>query len=286
MISMSLILHSLAVISVVFYLLASIYYIGLLRNEGAKFPLARFSLAFGFLTQLSFLCLVFILTVTDDTSVVNLQDWLIVGLPFILNSIGCALIATFLVLERKMRIEGLGALLVPLAMMLMIAAGLLFHFSSSGEGFNDLGLLVIVHITSTTLANVCFVFSFAVSVALVMQEHAIKNKRFGLLQRKLPSINLLDRLNSMGLPIGFLLLSIGMALGVVIILVKGLNLFHLDPLLLGSTVSLAIYGVLNFERVFHGWRGSRVAWLSIAGFATVMASYVGVYFFGESIHAY
>ncbi|MEW5735530.1 MAG: cytochrome c biogenesis protein CcsA [Thermodesulfobacteriota bacterium] len=135
-------------------------------------------------------------------------------------------------------------------------------------------LWTIFHVLAIFLGNGAFVLAAAVGAAYLLQERAIKSKRHGFLYRRLPSLDVLDRMGYACVAFGFPLLTIGLAAGFVYAQRIWGHWWSWDPKEVWSAVTWFTYAALLHERVFVGWRGRKAAWLSIAGLALALATFV------------
>jgi len=81
-------------------------------------------------------------------------------------------------------------------------------------------------------------------------------------------------------------MTLGVATGFLFAYTRGVSMLGFDPRLLWSTLTLSVYLVLVVANYVYGLRGRRAAWLSVAGFSTVVASFVSVNILGGSFHVF
>ncbi|MGI5862342.1 MAG: c-type cytochrome biogenesis protein CcsB [Myxococcales bacterium] len=89
--------------------------------------------------------------------------------------------------------------------------------------------------------------------------------------------------------LGFVLLTFGLLVGAVWAKSAWGDYWFWDPKENWALVSWLVYASYLHLRHVKGWRGNRVAWLSIAGFAVVMFTYLGMELLptaAESAHVY
>ncbi len=85
---------------------------------------------------------------------------------------------------------------------------------------------------------------------------------------------------------GFLWLSIGIITGAVWANSAWGTYWSWDPKETWSLITWIVYAALLHARSMRGWRGKRVAWLSLTGFACVLFTYFGVNFLARGLHSY
>ena len=106
------------------------------------------------------------------------------------------------------------------------------------------------------------------------------------MRTKLPNLRALDKINVRLLSLGFLLMCFGVGTGFAFALNKGIAVFVLDSRLLWSSLTLGIYATLLLATAAKGYRGRRVAWFSVLGYATLIISFFSVNFLSGSFHVY
>jgi cytochrome c-type biogenesis protein CcsB len=85
---------------------------------------------------------------------------------------------------------------------------------------------------------------------------------------------------------GFLFLTVGIISGAVWANSAWGTYWSWDPKETWSLITWLIYAVFLHCRFMRGWRGRRAAWISVAGFASVVFTYIGVNFLLSGLHSY
>ena len=109
------------------------------------------------------------------------------------------------------------------------------------------------------------------------------------LPERLVSPNIAPALESVtdkGIAFGFLFLTVGILSGAVWANAAWGTYWSWDPKETWSLITWLIYAVFLHCRFMRGWRGTRAAWISVLGFASVMFTYFGVNFFLSGLHSY
>lgn len=210
--------------------------------------------------------------------------------PISLSLVGIVVVGAFLLFERRFRFSSLGGIIAPIGLFLFVLASFVFHIGREVSQAQDKvsvlsETLLYFHIGGTLLANVCLVLSFAVSVAVILHEVLLKRRQLTFIQRKLPSLFQLERINGYLVNSGFLLMVLGIGVGFLFALVSGMHISLLDARLQWSAATLVVYSLLMFARS-RGWRGRRVAWLGVAGFVMLIASSLTVNYWANTFHLY
>lgn len=85
---------------------------------------------------------------------------------------------------------------------------------------------------------------------------------------------------------GFLFLTIGIISGAVWANAAWGTYWQWDPKETWSLITWFIYAVFLHCRFMRGWKGKRAAWISVAGFASVLFTYFGVNYVLSGLHSY
>ncbi len=142
------------------------------------------------------------------------------------------------------------------------------------------------HASITILAYAFFALSSIGSAMYLLQEREIKQKRFGLFYSRLPSLEVLDKLNHHCLSVGFPMLTLGMITGILWSKQAWGVYWRWDPKETWSLVTWFIYAGVMHQRFTVGWRGRRVAIISIIAFVSAIFTLWGVSFFLEGAGGY
>jgi cytochrome c-type biogenesis protein CcsB len=143
-----------------------------------------------------------------------------------------------------------------------------------------------VHASITLFAYGFFALSCIGSIMYLLQEREIKQKRFGLFYSRLPSLETIDKLNHHCLTIGFPLFTLGLIAGSLWAKQALGTYWQWDPKETWSLVTWFLYAATVHQRFTVGWRGRRVAILSIVAFLSALFTLWGVSFLLEGVHVY
>jgi len=121
----------------------------------------------------------------------------------------------------------------------------------------------------------------------------IKAKHLGFFYARLPSLQVLDRMNHRAIQVGWLFLTIGLIVGVIWAaqarsyapVVPQLQAMSLeDPKIFVALLCWIVYSFELFGARRIGWGGRRTAYLSAVGFAIVLLNFVPVSYFLTKSH--
>ncbi len=185
-----------------------------------------------------------------------------------------ALVAAFLLLIWRYPIKVLGAMVAPLA-ALMVSGFLILPQPHGPVSPLLRGFWLTVHICLTLTGYAALALAGLGGVLYLIQERQIKGKQFGFFYRRLPSLSQLDTLNYWCLTIGFPLLTAGLISGSLYAQHTLGHFWNWDPTEIITLIAWLIYAVLLHERLAVGWRGRRAALLAICGFLVLVVAFVG-----------
>jgi ABC-type transport system involved in cytochrome c biogenesis permease subunit len=152
-----------------------------------------------------------------------------------------------------------------------------------------------VHMASLLFAYASFGIAGVLGLVYVLQFKEIKKKQLGYFYTRLPSLQILDAMNSRAVTIGLLLLTIGVSVGIVWTqqaradFPEDSNLAAIglaDPKVMITVVTWAVYAFSVLARRTLGWAGRRAAFLSTAGFVIVLLNFLTVRYFVETSHTF
>jgi ABC-type uncharacterized transport system permease subunit len=187
----------------------------------------------------------------------------------------------YLVLFLRHRERAIGPFLIPFVLAFSVLGVLLP--SNAPPDPATRGSLFAFHVTLAILAYAAFALSFVLSLLYLIQARQIRQGRTGVLFARLPSLEVIGRMNRTSVAIGIAVLSVSVALGVVWARQVWTSLG--DAKLVFAVVTLSVYGLLLWmDR--RGWEGPRVALLSIVGFVLVLFSYTFVNLYLSQSHVF
>ncbi len=193
---------------------------------------------------------------------------------------------TYLFVEYKTKSRAIGAFAMPFAVAAMA-------YASFNPNVRDAIEPLIPALQSNwLLAHVitCFIgyAAFAVACGLGIM-YLIKNMSShpdeGLLGA-FPSLKNIDELMHQTIIFGFLWLSIGIITGAVWANQAWGTYWSWDPKETWSLITWFVYATALHARFVRGWRGTKIAYISIIGFCSVIFTYFGVNFLLSGLHSY
>jgi ABC-type transport system involved in cytochrome c biogenesis permease subunit len=156
------------------------------------------------------------------------------------------------------------------------------------------GPLFGVHVSSLLFAYASFALACVIGITYVLLFKEIKAKHLGFFYARLPSLQVLDRMNQRAIVIGWVFLTIGMIVGAIWALqarggygagdprVQAMSLQ--DPKIFVALVCWFVYSFELFAARRIGWGGRRAAYLSAVGFVIVLFNFVPISYFLTKSH--
>jgi ABC-type uncharacterized transport system permease subunit len=172
----------------------------------------------------------------------------------------------YLVASARYRLTLGGAVVLPVALVLLVVARL----SPAGEQ-TDMIALGRIHISLATVGVGIFALAAALSAIYLVEERALKKKRFDTLafKDKGAPLDALDRWSNRLIWVGFPIFTVALVLGAIWVSKLGEDLTRIEyPL---AAVTWFAYATLIIARAAYGWRGRRAARLTLIGFAAALA---------------
>ena len=138
-----------------------------------------------------------------------------------------------------------------------------------------------IHILLSICAYSLLMISAVQAIMLAVQERLIKTKRAAKIMNTLPPLQVMEELLIQIIVIGFFILSLSLASGMMFI--EDLFAQHLIHKTVLSILAWLIYCTLLWGRWSAGWRGKRIIRWALGGFSALLLAYIGSKFVLEII---
>lgn len=195
------------------------------------------------------------------------------------------IVVVYLVIERQYQNRIIGAFTTPIAFLTMAYASMSPNISDHIQPLIPAlkSNWLIAHVMTCFIGYAAFAIAFGTSLMYLFKQKDAAGKSF--LLARFPETKMLDELNHQLIMFGFLFLSIGIITGAVWANSAWGRYWGWDPKETWSLITWFIYATLLHARMMRGWRGRRIAYLSIAGFMAVLFTYFGVNYL-PGLHSY
>jgi ABC-type transport system involved in cytochrome c biogenesis permease subunit len=232
------------------------------------------------------------------TFVIGMQTMEVRHLPFAnfsraVSSFVWLLSLSYLYLELTTDERSMGVFILPVIVGLQLIP-VLYPGSERADPVLD-SPWFWVHVSSLLFAYASFALAGVLGVTYMLQFKEIKKKHLGYFYTRLPSLQILDVMNSRAVTVGWIFLTFGVIVGAVwtaqarTIAPDDPNLRAMsldDPKIFVALLTWAVYSFAVFARRTLGWTGRRAAWLSSVGFAFAMVNFLAINYFVTTSHTF
>jgi ABC-type transport system involved in cytochrome c biogenesis permease subunit len=188
--------------------------------------------------------------------------------------------------------RGLGIFILPIVVLLQVLPTIQAPGAEPRSPVLE-SPLFWVHVSALLGAYASFGLAAVIGVTYVLQFKEIKKKHLHFFFTRLPSLQVLDVMNSRSVLIGWILMTAGLVAGAIWIVqartiapddprVQAMSVA--DPKIFVALITWFVYAFGMVARRAIGWRGKRFAYLSAVGFAIVLLNFVPVSYFLTDSH--
>jgi ABC-type uncharacterized transport system permease subunit len=141
-----------------------------------------------------------------------------------------------------------------------------------------------LHVTAALLGYAAITISAVYGFLFLMLYHEIKANRFGVIYKKLPNLETLEKMSFTAVQLAFLLLGVAIAAGFIWLPQAFTDFSYADPKLIGTIAVWGLYGIGIVAKQAGGWRGRRLMVLSLLGFVIALFSLTFINLFLSGFH--
>lgn len=146
--------------------------------------------------------------------------------------------------------------------------------------------LLGIHVGSALIGYAAITISAVYGFLYMMLYHDIKSSQFTVIYKRLPSLEILERMSFNATLLGFIFLTVAIAIGYVW-LPRAIEKFsYADPKLLSTIVVWLVYAAGLAAKKIVGWQGRKIMILSLIGFVVTIFSMTVINFFFSSFHKF
>ena len=195
------------------------------------------------------------------------------------------IVLLYLFIEQKYKNRTIGAFATPLAFLALAYASLSPNISDRIQPLLPAlkSNWLIAHVMTCFVGYAAFAIAFGISIMYMIKQRNAGGAA-GVLER-LPNPGVLDELTHQLVMFGFLFLTAGIITGAVWANSAWGRYWGWDPKETWSLITWFVYATLLHARLMRGWRGRRIALISVFGFAAVIFTYFGVNYL-PGLHSY
>ena len=263
------------------YLIASVAYaVYFARHSERAGRIATVTLVLGALTH---------------TFVIGMQTMQVGHIPFVgttgaVSAFVCLLALAYLYSEMMTDERAMGVFVVPLMALLQVIPAITNSVAERPPVLDSPWFAV--HVLALLCAYASFALACVVGVTYVLLFKELKAKHLGFFYARLPSLQVLDLMNSRAVAVGWFFLTLGLVVGAVWLVQVQLNttdpriqaMSLLDPKIFIVLLCWVVYSFALYARLSIGWSGRRAALLSAFGFTVLLLNFVPVSYFVTQSH--
>ncbi len=203
--------------------------------------------------------------------------------PQALTVVAFATAVVYALVERLGKERSTGVWLVALIFLFQLLSSLL---DRSDPPVLDLfqSPLFVIHICLALLGYAAFVIAGAYGFLFLRLYRELKSGRFRLFYGRLPPLEVLDRMTSGALMVGFIALTGAVACGLGWAMKIGYQGWLTDTKILLTIATWLLYGAALLLRRLRHWQGRQTAWVSLAGLAAILVSMITSNFLAQGLH--
>jgi cytochrome c-type biogenesis protein CcsB len=196
------------------------------------------------------------------------------------------IVLLYLIIEWRIKTRNLGAFVIPFAFLAMAYASFSPHVSSRIQPLIPAlqSNWLISHVVTCFFGYAAFTIACGLGLMYLLKGLG-EGKSSRPFLRYLPDREILDELSYQSVVIGFIFLTLGIITGSVWAYSAWGSYWSWDPKETWSLITWLIYAAMLHSRFVRGWRGKRMAIMSIIGFASVLFTYFGVNYL-PGLHSY
>ena len=201
--------------------------------------------------------------------------------------LAATLIVLLFGLSVSMRGPALALFLFPLSLVVLILAALLPAEALSLRPEVPYAV-TLVHVGLTLAGVAALAFAGLCGLMYLVQQRRLRRASVDALSRQIPDLERLERMNRRAVGVGFPLLTIGLALGLVLVWRRGelLGLSPADPKVISSLVVWALLALLVGLGLKPRFRGGPIAMLTIVAFVLMVLVIVATRLLWSTAHEF
>ena len=227
--------------------------------------------------------------------VIGMQTMQVGHIPFVgttgaVSAFVCLLALAYLYTEMMTVERAMGVFIVPLMAILQIIPAVTNSVAERPAVLDSPWFAI--HVSALLSAYASFALACVVGITYVLLFKELKAKHLGFFCARLPSLQVLDVMNSRAVAVGWLFLTLGLVVGAVWLVqiqpgsadprVQAMSL--LDPKIFVVLLCWVVYSFALYARRSIGWSGRRAALLSAIGFTILLLNFVPLSYFVTQSH--
>lgn len=196
---------------------------------------------------------------------------------------------TYLVIERVYKTRYLGGYILSFAFFAMAYASFSTEFSKEIKPLLPAlqSNWLAAHVITCFIGYAAFSVAGGLAILYLIKANSTGNTRQkSPIPETTPDLEQLDDIIYKMIIFGFLWLTVGIITGAVWANSAWGTYWSWDPKETWSLITWFVYALALHARYTRGWSGTRMAWVALAGFLSVIFTYYGVNFLLSGLHSY
>lgn len=189
----------------------------------------------------------------------------------ILTLLAFSVAATYLFIELRTKTRETGYFILNIAFFFQLGSSLFIKDLLEVPEVLRSNLFGL-HVTAAILGYAAITISAAYGFLFLMLYHEIKASRFGVIYKKLPNLETLEKMSFTAVKLAFMLLGVAIVAGFIWLPRAFTDFSYTDPKLIGTVAVWILYGAGIIAKRSGGWTGRKVMLLSICGFVITLFS--------------
>ena len=187
------------------------------------------------------------------------------------------LILLYLIVQWRIKNRSIGVFVTPLAFLALAYASFSPNMRSGIQPLVPVlqSNWLTAHVITCFFGYAAFALAFGLSLMYLIKNRESQDGKKGFLSF-IPGPAILDDLTYQMVVLGFLMLTLGIITGSVWANSAWGRYWSWDPKETWSLITWLVYAALLHSRLIRGWKGKKLAILSIVGFGCVLFTYFGV----------
>lgn len=203
----------------------------------------------------------------------------------ILSTIAFCVTIAYAVIEFRTKVSGTGYFILMLPFFFQLTSSIFMKDVTEVPEVLRNNLMAI-HVSSALLGYASITISAVYGFLYLMLYHEIKATKFGVIYKRLPNLEVLERMSFSGIAFGLVMLTLGITVGLFWLPKTGLEYSYTDPKLLSTLAIWLIYAIGLTAKTIAEWQGRRIIVLCMFGFVLAMFSMTVINMYYSEFHRF
>ena len=203
----------------------------------------------------------------------------------IMTLLAMSITIAYLYIEARTGIQNTGLFILFLALVFQTISSLFIRDLVTIPEYLH-SLVLGLHVSTALLGYTGISLSAVYGLLYLMLYRDIKSSRFGLVYSRMPNLEMLELMSHKAEVFGFLMLSVGIVVGVFWLPHVFDEFSYWDPKLIGSLVIWLLYAAGLAAKKGFGWQGRRTMILTLIAFAFVFLSMTVINLYMSAFHSF